>query len=307
MHRKISIKTLRRNDENSEQCKTKRHEIVPSCFWKTESHISSGLRVRFVRFLAMRWAVPLSIGLLVATTLLSNSAEFSQGRDLPPLKLAATDLDTILQKAHSLVAAANGPSGGQEVVRESVKLGVGGHEIEIPHFSMASSVAFPREVFRFSYTYYQPDKAISSVTLDFSDYSRRVSVSGRSADQVETISNLLEHDLVRYSTRIGGARFRRVAGVLLLVTLLMSLMVSSAFWWNTRRDNALGMLGCSAFGLVLTLLVPWARFLPGFALYQSYSPFLLIRYAPYIAFLSLVATLAGILLFYFLPRCRRKP
>jgi hypothetical protein len=79
-------------------------------------------------------------------------------------------------------------------------------------------------------------------------------------------------------------------------------MVSSAFWWNTRRYNALGMLVCSALSLLLVLLVPWNRFLPGFALYQSYSPFLLIRYAPYIAFISLVAALAGIPLFYFVPR-----
>ena len=236
------------------------------------------------------------------TWLCAKDRQVSDSRHLPPLRLAATDLDTILQKTHSLVAAANGPSGGQEVVRESVKLGVGGHEIEIPHFSMASSLAFPKEVFRFSYTYYQPDKAISSVTLDFSDYSRRMSVSGRSADQVETISNLLEHDLLRYSTRIGGAMFRRVAGMCLLVAFLTSFIFSSAFWWNTRRYSALGTLVCSALGLLLVLLVPWNRYLPGFAIYQSYSPFLLIRYAPQIFFLSLVAALLGIPLSYFLLR-----
>ena len=244
---------------------------------------------------------------LAMMTLSARDAEFSRNRDLPPLKLAAADLDTILQKTHSLIAAANGPSGRQEVIRESVKLGVGGHEIEIPHFSMASSVAFPKEVFRFSYTYYRPGKPISSVTLDFSDYSRRMTVSGETADQVEAITSLLENDLLRHSTAIGGAKFRHVAGFGLLVAFLTSLIVSIGYWWNTRLDSALGMLICSAIGLSLMLLVPWNRYLPGFALYQSYSPFLLVKYAPYIAFLSLVATLAGIPLFYFLPRWRRKP
>ena len=255
----------------------------------------------------MRLPVLISVCLSLATTSLRRyGAEVSHNRALPPLRLAAADLDTILHKTHSVIAAANGPSGGQEVIRESVKLDVGGHEIDIPHFSMASSVAFPKEVFWFSYTYYRPDKPISSVTLDFSDYSRRVSVSGETADQVEAISNLLENDLLSHSTAIGGAKFRRVAGVCLSVIFLLSFMVSSVYWWNTRRFSALGMLICSALGLVLLLRLPWDRYLPGFALYQSYSPFLLVRYAPYVAFVSLVATLAGIPLSYFLPRWRER-
>jgi hypothetical protein len=251
----------------------------------------------------MRLSVLVGVWLsLVAMSLAAKASEFSHNRDLPPLRLAATDLDTILHKTHSLVAGANGPPDAQEFIRESVKLGARGKEIEIPHFSLASSVAFPNEVFRFAYTFYQPDKPVSSVTLDFDDYSRRVSVSGGAADQVEAISKILENDLLRYSTLIGGATFRYVAGVCLSVALLTSLGVSSAYWWNTRRYNALGMLICSVFGLLLLFLVPWDRYLAGFVLYQSYSPFLLIRYAPQISFFSLLAALAGIPLFYFLSR-----
>src|SRR5213595_874279 len=255
----------------------------------------------------MRLPILCGVCLSLATmTLSAKDAEFSRNRDLPPLKLAATNLDTILLKTHSLIATVNGPSNEQHFARESVKLGVGGHEIEIPHFSMASSVAFPKEVFKFSYTYYRPDKPISSVTVDLGDYSRRVSVRGEAADQVTAVSNLLENDLCRYSTTIGGAMFRRVAGVCLSVAFLTSLIFSSAYWWNTRRSSALGMLVCSALGLLLVLLVPWHRYLAGFALYQSYSPFFLFRCAPQIFFFGLLAALAGIPLSYFLPRWRRK-
>jgi hypothetical protein len=249
--------------------------------------------------------LPVLISLCLSLTTLTVSAkagEFSQSRDLPPLKLAAADLDTILHKTQALIAEANGPPAEQESVRESVKLGVRGHEIEIPHFSVASSVAFPRELFRFSYTYRRPDKPISSVAIDLGDYSRRVSVTGEASDQVESISKMIKNDLLRYSTAIGGARFRRVVGVCLSVGLLTSLGLSGACWWRTRTRNALGMLICSAFALSLVLLVPWNRYLPGFAIYQSYSPFLLIRYAPQIFFLSLVAALLGIPLSYFLLR-----
>jgi hypothetical protein len=253
----------------------------------------------------MRLAVLISVCLTLAiTTLSANGPEFSHNRDLPPLKLAAADLDTILLKTHSLIAAANGPLGERDSAREIVKLAVRGHEIEIPHFSLASSVAFPRVLFRFSYTYSRPDNPISFVTVDLSDYSRRVSVRGTAADQVEAMSNVLGNDLLRYSTAIGGAKFRRVAGVCLSVALLTSLMVSTAYCWNTRRYCALGMPICSALGLLLLFLVPWDRFLPGFALYQRHSPFFLIRHAPQISLLSLLAALAGIPLSYFLSRSR---
>ena len=221
------------------------------------------------------------------------------------MKLAAADLDTILHKTQAIVAAANGPAAEQNSARESVKIGVRGHEIEIPHFSLASSVAFPKEVFKFSYTYKQPDKPVSSVTIDLGDYSRRVSVTGQAADQVEALSTFVEKDLLHYSTAIGGATFRQVAGVCLSLTFLTSLIVS-AYWWNTRTYSALGMLVCSGLGLLLLLLVPWHRYLAGFAMYQSYSPFFLVRHAAPIFFLSLVATLLGIPLSYFLPRRRER-
>src|SRR5262249_21371335 len=97
----------------------------------------------------IRFAVRFSVCLGFATTSLLKAAQFSESRDLPPLKLAASQLDAILSKTHSFLNAVNGPT-AEGSTRESVKLGVSGHEIEIPHLSLASSVAFPNEVFGFS-------------------------------------------------------------------------------------------------------------------------------------------------------------
>jgi hypothetical protein len=249
----------------------------------------------------MRFAVLLSVCVSLATTSLSNGAEFSQIRDLPALKLGATDLDAILLKTHALIDAANGP---EDSGRETVKVSIDGQDIEIPHLSLASSVAFPNEVFGFSYMYNQADKPISSVTIDLGDSLRRVSVSGDSADKVEALVTLLEKDFHRYSTAAGGVKFRRVSGVCLSMLFLTSLMISSAYCWNTRNYRALGMPICSAIGFLLVLLVPWNRFLPGFVLYQRYSPFFLVRHASEFSVLALVAILAGIPLSYFLARRR---
>jgi hypothetical protein len=251
----------------------------------------------------MRFAVLLSVCVLLATTSLCNGGEFSQVRDLPALKLGATDLDAILLKAHSLIDAANGP---EDSGWESVKVTIDGQNIEIPHLSLASSVAFPNEVFGFSYTYQQADKPISSITIDLGDSLRRVSVSGESADKVEALSKLLEKDFRRYATAVGGVKFRRVAGVCLSMLFLTSLMISAAYCWTKRLYSALGMPIFSALGFLLLLLAPWNRLLPGFVLYQWYSPFFLVRHASEISILALVASLAGIPISYFVGRGRSK-
>jgi len=250
----------------------------------------------------MQLTVLLSICVLLATTSLSNGGKFSQVRDLAPLKMGATDLDAILLKTRALIDAANGP---EESGWETVKVSIDGQDIEIPHLSLASSVAFPNEVFGFSYMYNQDDKPISSVTIDLGDSLRRVSVSGESADKVEALSKLLDKDFHRYSTAAGGVKFRRVAGVCLSMLFLTSLMIGTAYYWNNRNRTALGIPISSAVGFLLVLLLPWNRFLPGFVLYQRYSPFFLIRHAPEILFLCVVAALVGIPLFYFLSRKQR--
>jgi hypothetical protein len=250
----------------------------------------------------MQLTVLLSICVLLATTSLSNGGKFSQVRDLAPLKMGATDLDAILLKTRALIDAANGP---EDSGWETVKVSIDGQDIEIPHLSLASSVAFPNEVFGFSYMYNQDDKPISSVTIDLGDSLRRVSVSGESADKVEALSKLLDKDFHRYSTAAGGVKFRRVAGVCLSMLFLTSLMIGTAYYWNNRNRTALGIPISSAVGFLLVLLLPWNRFLPGFVLYQRYSPFFLIRHAPEILFLCVVAALVGIPLFYFLSRKQR--
>jgi hypothetical protein len=238
----------------------------------------------------------------LATVVLCNGAEFSKVRDLPALKMGATDLDGILMETNAFIRVANG---SEDSGWDIVKVTIDNQDIEIPHLSQASSVAFPNEVFRFSYTYQQTSKPISSVTIDLGDSLRRVSVNGESADKVEALSKLLEKDFRRYTKPVGGVKFRRVTGVCLSMLFLTSLMISATYYWTNRNRSTLGILICSAVGFLLVLLVPWNRFVPGFVLYQRYSPFFLIRHAPEIFLLCLVAALLGIPLSYFLLREKR--
>ena len=251
----------------------------------------------------MRLAVVVSICILLGTKCVCNGAQSSETRDLPPIRMGATDLDAILLETHSRIDAANR---SEDSGWEMVKVKIAGQDIEIPHLSLASSLAFPNEVFDFSYMYKQADKPISSVTIDLGDSLRRVSVNGESADKVAELSKLLEKDLRRYTTAAGGLKFRRVAGICLSMLFLSSLMIGGAYCWNNRNCRvALGMPICSAIGFLLVLLVPWNRLLPGFVLYQRYSPFFVFRHASEIFFLAVVAALAGIAMSYFLSRNER--
>ena len=252
----------------------------------------------------MRLAVVFGIFVLLSRTSLCNGAQ--QICDLPSLKLAATDLDAILIETHSFIDAANGPEAAEGSGRETVKVTIEGQDVEIPHLSLASSVAFPNEVFGFSYMYDEADKPISSVTIDLGDSLRRVSVSGESTDKVEELSELLENAFRRYSTVVGGLKFRRVVGICLSMLFLSSFMISAAYCWNTQNWRvALGIPICSAIGFLLVLLVPWNRFLPGFVLYERYSPFFLVRHASEISVFALAAAVVGIPVSYFLSRNER--
>src|SRR5215475_9625785 len=175
----------------------------------------------------MRFGVLLSVYVSLAT--LSNGGEFSHVRDLPALKMGATDLDGILLETNAFIAAVNG---SEDSGWDIVKLTIDDQNIEIPHLSLESSVAFPNELFQFSYTYKQANKPVSSFKIDLGDSLRRVSVSGESADQVEALSKLLEKDFRSYAAAAGGLKFRRVTGVCLSMLFLTSLMISSAYYWK---------------------------------------------------------------------------
>ena len=253
----------------------------------------------------MRLPVLLIVCVSLAATSLLNAAQFSETRDLPPLKLAASELDAILIKIHSFVDAANGSAEQGSSSRNCEARRWWPPDRNPPFLPALAAVAFPNEIFGFSYAYYQADKPISSVTIDLGDSSRRVLVSGDSEVQVEALSNLLANEFHRHSSPIGSRKFRRVAGICLSILFLTSLMIGSAYYWKNRHSRALGMPICSAIGFLLVILVPWHRLLPGFILYQRYSPFFLIRHAPQICLLALLAALVGIPVSHFLSRKER--
>jgi len=118
--------------------------------------------------------------------------------------------------------------------------------------------------------------------------------------QVEAVSKVLENDLIRYSTKIGGAAFRRVVGVCLCVGLLTSLGLSYGLvvaHSSIRHADLFGAwpaaIAFRSVGQVFCRL----RSLP--------ELFAVLSHAPEISLLALVVALAGIPVSYFLSQNER--
>ena len=87
----------------------------------------------------MRFGVLLSVCVSLATTSLSNGGEFSHVRNLPALKMGATDLDGILLETNAFIAAVNG---SEDSGWDIVKLTIDDQNIEIPHRRLRAASRF---------------------------------------------------------------------------------------------------------------------------------------------------------------------
>ena len=232
----------------------------------------------------------------------AGEAHYSKNTSLPPIVLSFTDLEGILEKTSKLLSTANAQSEQMNYMRKKITISTGNTKVELKgHSLFAHGAKLPEAAYSLSYSYYLDDGSVSDVTLDFYDYSRRLSVSGSSPEQVDSIFTSLEKDLLYYSTSIGGTEFRNFAAFFLFMLLFISLILTGMYCWINKRPRAIGMPILSLLVLVLLLVLPFDKILPGFAIYNG-DPSFLVRYAPQISFLGLIVSLLGIAFSYFLPK-----
>jgi hypothetical protein len=205
-----------------------------------------------------------------------------------------------------LIAAANvnPPRPKEYFFRETLSLQAGPDEVKIEGHSFPSTAQVPKAVYSLRYSYSWTDAPISKVELDFDDFSRRFTVTGTAADQVDAISAALERDLSHHSA-IGGYTLRSLAVVFTSIILLSVLLVSGAFCVSERQWRFLGIPIFSLLGLVLLLNLPLEDLLAGFALYQGESSWI-VRYEPEMALAGLMLTIVGIALSFLIPASRER-
>lgn len=270
--------------------------------FKTWPHQS---RTRFIFFPGLDGMTSTKIVIVsllaCATHLSAAEAQYSRSRELPALKMSFSDLQAILTKTFNLLSTANGQATKKEYLREELTVGAGSDELVVAGHAFPPSARVPKAIFRLSYSYSWSDAPVSSLRLDLADYTRRLTVSGSAADEVEAICASLERDISEHAAVMGGALFRNASGGCLFALLVTCFLWTGTYCIAERRWRLLGMPICSLIGLLLLVLLPFDEFLAGFAAYQGESAFL-VRYGSQISFLSLVVSVATIPLAYFFPR-----
>src|SRR6266496_5006653 len=255
----------------------------------------------------------IAVLLLGASNLYAAEPEYTRTRDLPALKISFSDMQFALEKATNLIADANKEYKDQAKKkarrpeelfsfqlspRETLTLGTGPDEIKIEGHSFPANARLPKAAYALSYSYLLDNAPVSRFQIDLGDYVRRLSVSGTAVDQVEAISAALERDLSQHSATSGTDV--RSYGFIIFIILVFAFLIGGGYCITEKQWRYLGVPIFSLIGLVLLFTLPFKDLLAGFALYQGETSSI-VRYEPQIALISLILTIAGILLSIFIP------
>lgn len=215
---------------------------------------------------------------------------YSKTTEFPALRISVSDLQDLLVKANSLIAAANA-SNIIKYRREEITISNGDLKITIPgHLFEVVGGKLPKIFDAFEYNLSVTDGVpISDLNLSFRDFSRTLTVRGNSPDQVDAVFSVLRDDIQRLSTSFGGSGQRIAIAVITLWVLSTALVVLSAVYIGARRKIIL--LPISLVGLLLFLFfaLPLGDMLAGFIAVSGDASFM-VRYGPQISFLGFVLT-----------------
>lgn len=235
--------------------------------------------------MVMLWALVGTQGTLTAQT-----TEYTPVREFRPIRMTYDDLSRLLTKVHNFVRNANA---GTELiyVQEQVTLETGTAMVRlVGPFSPSVFESAPPVAYAVSYEYSDVGAPIAAVRIELRDYQRRITITGRSQDQVDALAAMLNSDLKRHERLLGGPGFRSGAGAVLF---LLGVLVTFA----PRREAASRlMMALPVVGpliMVSVWLFPWDHWIPGTAIYAS-DDSVLVRQAPLISILGVLLTIFGI-------------
>jgi len=167
-----------------------------------------------------------------------------------------------------------------------VRISVSG-DFSPPAFSGA-----PQTAYSVTYNYSGCREApISDVSLWLTDYVRKLSVTGRSADQVQVLTSVATEDLTRFESSLGGPMFRIVGSAILLVLIwLVPLLLLQN--QPVSRRKVFALLGAWLAVFLSLAIFPWSKWFGGTAVYSGDASFLR-RNEAVVSFLGLVVTVAA--------------
>jgi len=234
--------------------------------------------------------LPLGTG---ASSVLAQSATYSQTFSLGPLRLTQQQLGTVVSRAHSLIDAAN-PDSLARYATEGLTVTDGPASITLSgDYSSQALANAPTAAYDIQFSYTGPSQSpVSHVSISLQDYSREVVVRGTSRDQVAALSAAIRASLEEGTTLFGGTGQRILAGeilVLLPVVFLYYLLV------GRKQTNVPVYYLLLLLAVPVVLLPPWQHIFPGTVVLSPDAAFL-VRFAPGISFLGLLVGIASLAL-----------
>lgn len=263
----------------------------------------------------MRFRIHLFGAILVTTLQLllilrANAVEYTRKYDLPPLRVTYDDVDAILSKTWGLVETANSQDTNADIHAGSIKLSTPDGEMEIGGHSIIDRTHVPEVAYDFEYMAIGESGPITLIRIDCSDRYRNITVSGHSADQVDTVASALERGFADHTAFAGGLRFRfLLASLTSLAGYFVMVLLSRKIFGKDALENGSIMGTCGVVAVVIQLsflFLPTDRWFPGFAAFKSEASWL-VRCGPQISFFGVVVTIVAIPLGVLLSRWFGQP
>lgn len=129
--------------------------------------------------------------------------------------------------------------------------------------------------------------------MSFHDYSRTLTVSGNSPDQVDAVFSTLRDDLQALSTPLGGSGLRSALGTVTVVVLANVLIVLGLMFFESRRKIVLLPMSVVFLLLALLFTLPLGDVLAGFIAVSGDASFT-VRYGGQISFFGFILGVVGL-------------
>jgi hypothetical protein len=219
---------------------------------------------------------------------------YSKTIDVPPLRISFEQLQNVLDKADSLMKAANGST---PISREEMELRKGELRVNMSGYRLdIGGAKIPNTLDTFEYSAWTRDAApISHLGLSFADYRRTLSVEGQSPDQVDAVFSALRDELLTLST-FGGYVFRsmlRFFGIPVLAVVLLLLLIAA--WSEFPRRIFFAPISLTVALIAGLVLLPIDDFLAGFSVVHGDAAFG-VRYGPQISLWGLAVAVIALLM-----------
>ncbi len=193
-------------------------------------------------------------------------------------------MQDILQRARTFLQKANGS--GVPLVDE-LQIRAGDHTIALSLAQVDADKHLPRtaEAMTYSFNSGKPSP-ISSVYVDFSDYSRRLRIKGESPEQVDALFVSIRDEMLRHSLYLGGFGVKAAVHAVWFILGVASLILFM-LWWQVRQARLLisAAIGVAVVGLLAFL--PIDDLFAGFLVVDG-DPGFAIRYGPQVGVLGLL-------------------